>query len=146
MAGKKSSVPSYQYPETLPEQEVALASNPLLQRMQKARRAFDGDRHRPAFHYVNPESTLNDPNGLCFWQGRWHLFYQGYPPEAVRTTPSLSGSLARVHWGHAISDDLVHWRDLPYAIYPDVEDCCSSGTTLVAVSYTHLTLPTILLV
>ena len=131
MAGKKSSVPSYQYPETLPEQEVALASNPLLQRMQKARRAFDGDRHRPAFHYVNPESTLNDPNGLCFWQGHWHLFYQGYPPEAVRTTPSLSGSLARVHWGHAISDDLVHWRDLPYAIYPDVEDCCFSGTTLV---------------
>ena len=34
-----------------------------------------GDRHRPLYHYVNPEAMLNDPNGLCFWQGSWHLFY-----------------------------------------------------------------------
>ncbi len=37
--------------------------------------------HRPAYHFVSPESLLNDPNGLCFWQGRWHLFYQAYPPD-----------------------------------------------------------------
>ena len=63
---------------------------------------------------------MNDPNGLCFWQGRWHLFYQGYPPEDPRQ-----------HWGHAVSDDLIHWRDLPYAIYPDPEECCFSGAALV---------------
>ncbi|HJN40156.1 MAG TPA: tyrosine-type recombinase/integrase [Chloroflexota bacterium] len=120
MADHRSQVPSYEFPETLPEQEAALAANPLLQRMNEARVALAEDRHRPAYHYVNPESTLNDPNGICFWQGRWHLFYQGYPPEDPRQ-----------HWGHAVSDDLVHWRDLPYAIYPDPERCCFSGTTLV---------------
>jgi beta-fructofuranosidase len=78
------------------------------------------DPHRPIYHYVNPEHRLNDPNGLCFWQGRWHLFYQGYPPEDPRQ-----------HWGHAVSEDLIGWRDLPYAIYPDPERCCFSGATLV---------------
>ena len=79
-----------------------------------------GDPHRPIYHYVNPEGRLNDPNGLCFWQGRWHLFYQAYPPEDTRQ-----------HWGHAVSDDLIHWRDLPLAIYPNPEDKCFSGSTLV---------------
>ena len=74
----------------------------------------------PIYHYVNPENRLNDPNGLCFWQGRWHLFYQAYPPEDPRQ-----------HWGHAVSDDLIHWRDLPYAIYPNPEECCFSGAALV---------------
>ncbi len=78
------------------------------------------DPYRPLYHYVSPESTMNDPNGLCFWQGRWHLFYQAYPPEDTRQ-----------HWGHAVSDDLVHWRDLPYAIYPAPEKCCYSGAALV---------------
>ena len=95
-----------------------MAANPLLARMQAARRAYD-DRHRPIYHYVNPEANLNDPNGLCFWRGRWHLFYQAYPPEDTRQ-----------HWGHAVSDDLVRWEDLPYCIYPDPEDCCFSGSAL----------------
>jgi beta-fructofuranosidase len=81
---------------------------------------MDGDPHRPFYHYVNPEHRLNDPNGLCFWQGRWHLFYQAYPPED-----------SRQHWGHAVSEDLVHWRDLPLAIYPNPEDKCFSGTCYV---------------
>ncbi len=115
-----SLVPRYTFAETLAEQEAQLAENPLLRRMKASRKAMEGDRHRPVYHYVNPENTLNDPNGLCFWQGRWHLFYQGYPPEDPRQ-----------HWGHAVSDDLIHWRDLPYAIYPDPEECCFSGATLV---------------
>ena len=120
MIAPKSRVPAYTYPTTLAEQEAALASNPLMQRLLASRASYAGQRHRPAYHYVNPESTLNDPNGLCFWQGRWHLFYQAYPPEDDRQ-----------HWGHAVSDDLVHWRDLPYAIYPSPEDKCFSGSTLV---------------
>src|SRR5690606_25048674 len=71
-------------------------------------------------HFVSPESTLNDPNGLSYWKGNWHLFYQGYPPEDPRQ-----------HWGHAISKDLIHWEDLPYAIYPSPERAVFSGTTLV---------------
>ena len=115
-----SLVSQYKFAETLAEQETQLKDNPLMQRMMASRKEKAGDPHRPIYHYVNPENTLNDPNGLCFWRGLWHLFYQGYPPEDPRQ-----------HWGHAVSDDLIHWRDLPYAIYPDPEECCFSGATLV---------------
>ena len=115
-----SRVPQYNFADTLAEQEAQLKTNPLMQRLIAARQQMAGDPHRPLYHYVNPESTLNDPNGLCFWQGRWHLFYQAYPPEDPRQ-----------HWGHAVSDDLIHWRDLPYAIYPHPEDKVFSGATLV---------------
>ncbi len=115
-----SLVPKYTFADTLEEQEVQLGANPLLQRMIASRREKAGDPHRPIYHYVNPENNHNDPNGLCYWQGRWHLFYQGFPPEDPR-----------VHWGHAVSDDLIHWRDLPYAIYPDPEESCFSGATFV---------------
>ena len=115
-----SLVPQYSFSETLAEQEAELQTNPLLQRLLAYRKRYEDDPHRPIYHYVNPENTLNDPNGLCFWQDRWHLFYQAYPPEDPRQ-----------HWGHAISDDLIHWRDLPYAIYPNPEECCFSGAALV---------------
>ena len=115
-----SLVPKYTFANTLPEQEEQLAANPMLRRFAISRRALAADPHRPLYHYVNPEGTLNDPNGLCRWKSRWHLFYQGYPPEDPRQ-----------HWGHAVSDDLIHWRDLPYAIYPNPEYQCFSGSTLV---------------
>ncbi len=115
-----SRVPRFTFADSLEAQEAQLATNPLLRRFIESREKLTGDPHRPRYHYVNPEHTLNDPNGLCFWQGRWHLFYQGYPPEDPRQ-----------HWGHAVSDDLIHWRDLPYAIYPNPEECCFSGATLV---------------
>ena len=117
---RASPVPRYTFAETLDDQEAQLGENPILRRMAASRKAKASDPHRPLYHFVSPESNLNDPNGLCFWQGRWHLFYQGYPPE-----------FPRVHWGHAVSDDLIHWRDLPYAIHPDPEESCFSGSTLV---------------
>ena len=117
-----SLVPQYTFPEALEEQEAALAANPVMQRLIASRKSYAADPHRPIYHYVNPEGTLNDPNGLCRWQGRWHLFYQGYPSEDPRP-----------HWGHAMSEDLIHWRDLPYCIYPNPEEKCYSGATLVEV-------------
>ena len=115
-----SRVPRFNFGHSLEDQERELARNPLVARMAAARREKAGDPHRPRYHFVSPEYRLNDPNGLCFWHGRWHLFYQAYPPEDPRQ-----------HWGHAVSDDLIHWRDLPYALYPGPEDKCYSGTTLV---------------
>jgi beta-fructofuranosidase len=115
-----SLAPRHAFSASLEEQERQLASNPLIARFAESRRRLEADPHRPLYHYVSPESTMNDPNGLCRWQGRWHLFYQGFPPEDTRP-----------HWGHAVSDDLLHWRDLPYAIYPDPEYQCFSGATLV---------------
>ena len=57
--------------------------------------------------------------GCATGMGIGNLFYQAYPPEDPRQ-----------HWGHAISTDLIHWRDLPYAIYPHPERCCFSGSAL----------------
>ncbi len=91
-----------------------------LQRFAESRRNLSADRYRPVYHFVSPERTLNDPNGLCFWHGRWHLFYQAQPAGDDRQ-----------HWGHAVSEDLVHWRDLPYAIRPGPEARCFSGSVLI---------------
>lgn len=108
------------YAKTLQQQLKQLHNDPQIQRFVRSRKKMESDPHRPIYHYVNPESRLNDPNGLCFWKGRWHLFYQAYPPEDPRQ-----------HWGHAVSDDLIHWRDLPLAIYPNPEKHCYSGAILV---------------
>ncbi len=116
----KSNVPKFKFADTLEEQLQQLKENPLMRRFEKARKRYAKNKYRPIYHFVSPESTMNDPNGLCFWQGKWHLFYQAYPPEDTRQ-----------HWGHAVSDDLIHWQDLPYAIYPNPEECCYSGATLV---------------
>ena len=115
-----SAVAQYSFGDTLAEQEAQLRTNPLLQRFRTTRQAHAGDPVRPIYHFCNPDGRLNDPNGLCFWQGRWHLFYQAFPPEDPRP-----------HWAHAVSDDLIHWRDLPYAIYPHPEHGCWSGASLV---------------
>ncbi len=115
-----SATPKVTFSRRLAEQQTQLAGNPTLQRFAASRQRLAADPYRPVYHFVSPESTMNDPNGLCCWQGRWHLFYQGYPPED-----------RRVHWGHAVSDDLIRWRDLPYAIHPGPETCCYSGTTWV---------------
>jgi len=115
-----SPVPRKVFPLDLAGQEKALETNRLMVRFAASRKELSADRHRPAYQFVSPESTLNDPNGLCFRQGRWHLFYQAYPPEDPRR-----------HWGHTVSDDLVHWRDLPCAIYPGIERMCYSGSTVV---------------
>ena len=63
---------------------------------------------------------MNDPNGLCQWKGAYHLFYQFKPNDEDRW-----------YWGHTVSEDLVHWKDMAPAIYPDVEKDCYSGQTLV---------------
>jgi beta-fructofuranosidase len=113
-------VPKHAFDDTLTEQEAKLRDHPLLRRFAESRLQLAADPYRPLYHFVSPESTMNDPNGLSFWNGRWHLFYQAYPPE----NPNQ-------HWGHTVSDDLVHWRDLPYAIKPGPENACFSGSTLV---------------
>jgi beta-fructofuranosidase len=115
-----SKVPKYSFSNTLAEQEAEVKNNPLILRFAESRKKLATDKYRPIYHYVNPEGNLNDPNGLSYWKGNWHLFYQAYPPEDTRQ-----------HWGHVISKDLIHWKDLPYAIYPGPERAVFSGSTLV---------------
>jgi beta-fructofuranosidase len=115
-----SKLPHYTFGNTLEEQELQLQDNPMLQAFRESRQRLASNRYRPLYHFVHPIGWANDPNGLCFWQGNWHLFYQAYIPEDPRQ-----------HWGHAVSTDLLHWRDLPIAIYPDPEEKCYSGATFV---------------
>jgi beta-fructofuranosidase len=116
----KSAVPKYTFSTTLEEQEDEIQSNPVIQRFAESREKLSEDPYRPIYHFSSPEGRLGDPNGLCFWQGNWHLFYQAWPHEDQRQ-----------HWGHTISKDLIHWKDLPYAIYPGPEIKVYSGSTLV---------------
>lgn len=115
-----SKAPRFSFATSLPEQEQQLKGNPLLGRFRELRQSQAADPHSPVYHFSSPLARLNDPNGLCFWQGRWHLFYQANPPED-----------GRWHWAHAVSEDLIHWRDLPYALYPNPEEQCYSGSVLV---------------
>lgn len=115
-----SRTPKFAFSESTGEQEMQLKDNLLMRRFRAARFEAADDPQRPIYHFWSPEAQLGDPNGLCYWKGRWHLFYQARPPEDRRW-----------HWAHAVSDDLIHWRDLPYAIYPHPEEQCYSGSTLV---------------
>jgi beta-fructofuranosidase len=84
------------------------------------------DRHRPRFHVTAPRHWLNDPNGLCWHGGRWHLHYQ-HNPHAARW--------GDIHWGHVSSADLVHWRAEPIAFGPTLPweaGGCFSGCIAVA--------------
>jgi beta-fructofuranosidase len=124
-----SPTPKYRFGMRLKDQEAELKDNPLMIRFAESRKKMASDPFRPTFHFVSPESTLNDPNGLSFWQGRWHLFYQAYPPDEF--PEAKDRDKRRQHWGHAVSEDLIHWRDLPYAIYPGTESKAFSGGTVV---------------
>lgn len=106
------------FSEMLEEQERELSENEQLRDYKRLRLGLKGDPHRPIYHFTRPDGYLNDPNGLCFWEGRWHLFYQAGDPGCI-------------HWGHAVSDDMIYWRDLPYAIFPKVEPFCFSGGTCI---------------
>ena len=77
---------------------------------------------RQQFHFSSRKGWLNDPNGLCFYQGTYHLFYQ-HNPAAVHWGP--------MHWGHATGTDLIHWQEQPIALYPDESGVMFSGCAVV---------------
>ncbi len=79
---------------------------------------------RPAFHLSTRVGWTNDPNGFSYYQGKYHMFYQ-YHPYATYWGP--------MHWGHAVSKDLLHWEYLPAALAPDApydRDGCFSGSAV----------------
>jgi len=80
------------------------------------------EQHRPQIHFSPPEKWMNDPNGMVFYRGEYHLFYQ-YSPDSMVWGP--------MHWGHAISKDLVYWDNLPIALFPDSLGYIFSGSAVI---------------
>ncbi len=82
------------------------------------------EEERPDFHLSPRIGWMNDPNGFSFYEGKYHLFYQYYPYDS---------HWGPMHWGHAVSTDLLHWQYLPAAMAPDEaydKDGCYSGSAL----------------
>jgi beta-fructofuranosidase len=88
--------------------------------------AIANDPLRPEFHLMPQHNWMNDPNGPIWWKGQYHLFYQLNPHAAV---------WGDMHWGHAVSPDMIHWRHQPIALAPTTHGAdsegCFSGSAVV---------------
>ncbi len=91
----------------LPAWAVSAHATSLSDRPSSAELA--ADPLRPQYHLLPPANWMNDPNGPVYWNGKYHMFYQ-YNPEGAYW--------GDMHWGHAVSPDMVHWRHLPIALSP----------------------------
>jgi fructan beta-fructosidase len=80
------------------------------------------EKYRPQIHFTPEKNWVNDPNGMVFYKGTYHLFFQHSPDATVWSNMS---------WGHATSKDLVHWDRKPIAIYPDSLGFIFSGSAVV---------------
>ncbi len=84
--------------------------------------AYQMEKFRPEYHFAPPFGWMNDPNGMVYFDGKYHLFYQ-YNPYSIHWD--------FMHWGHAVSEDLVHWEHLPIALFPDNLGVMFSGCIVV---------------
>ncbi|MFD9107781.1 GH32 C-terminal domain-containing protein [Streptomyces bottropensis] len=99
-----------------------LSAAPLAPPAAAAGTAPYSETYRPQFHFTPEKNWMNDPNGLVYYKGEYHLFYQ-YNPNG--------DSWGDMSWGHSVSTDLVHWTELPLALSHDDEEMVFSGSAVV---------------
>src|SRR5436305_8889508 len=80
------------------------------------------ERYRPQFHFSPRQHWTNDPNGLVWFDGEYHLFYQYNP---------VGDTWGHMSWGHAVSRDLVHWEELPVALAEENGVMIFTGSTVI---------------
>ena len=80
------------------------------------------EQYRPQFHFTPEKNWMNDPNGLVYYDGEYHLFYQHNPTQ---------NNWGDMYWGHAVSLDLVNWQHLPMALFPDEVGYQWSGNAII---------------
>ncbi|ELE1962281.1 GH32 C-terminal domain-containing protein [Vibrio vulnificus] len=101
-------------PKTVEEEGVTFITvegeEILLSRHTDIIKYYREDKLRPKLHFTPNSGWMNDPNGLCFHQGKYHLFYQYYP-NSLDWGP--------MHWGHAVSENLMDWRHMPVFLQPE---------------------------
>lgn len=106
----------------------------MLEKIEKAQREIDTKREvvkhgkmRQCYHFMGETGWINDPNGLIYFRGKYHYFYQHNP---------FNGFWDSMYWGHAVSDDLIHWEYLPLALAPSeyydnhLKGGCFSGSAI----------------
>ena len=82
----------------------------------------DDEKYRPKYHFTPDSMWMNDPNGMVYYKGEYHLFYQYYPKANV---------WGPMHWGHAVSKDMITWEHLPIALFPDSHGYIFSGSAVI---------------
>ena len=106
----------------------------MIERIEKAQKEIEAKREtvqqgkfRQDYHFMAETAWINDPNGLIYFKGKYHFFYQYNP---------YSGFWDCMHWGHAVSEDMIHWEYLPLALAPSevyddhLKGGCFSGSAI----------------
>lgn len=87
---------------------------------------FDGDQHRPQYHAIAPQNWMNEAHAPIYYNGKYHLFYQHNPQGPF---------WHQIHWGHWVSDDMVHWKNMRPALAPEAGTLDPDGTWSGSAAY-----------
>jgi len=123
--------PDYVFPlnvERFHGKEIDISIEPAMDfQIQKSNQGVSGKdaysgKYRPLAHFTAKRGWLNDPNGLVFYQGKYLMFYQHNP---------VACTWENMHWGYAVSCDLIHWEEQEIALYPDETGTMFSGSAII---------------